>query len=584
MKQYLDRTFLPVHRDSLPKREIFPMKHYTHAGKSFALIVGTLLCFVASSSFAQVKYGQDGEIESAEIIITKDRKIELPEANRNFEKIPSTVPSPTRREQEYDYSEKNFRIGDLKLTPRVLQLPQEPLSKLYGNYVKLGVGNYATLNAEGYFNTKRTDDYAYGLRFRHLSSQVGPVDRKNSATSENMIGLYGKYFTDLATLSADVQYDREKHYFYGYQPGTVSSEKRDSIEQIFNTISFEGRITNANTDSDVDYGIVTRFTNLKDNYAASEFDWSTNLLGSYNVSDEYKVFLQADIHITKRTDSKGALTRNLFRLRPTLQWKSDALTVRGGLNIVTENDTIASAKSLHLYPTIDAAYQLSDNVGAFAGIDGDMQRTTLRQFVKENPYLEANVPLAHTNKLSEVYVGLRGKANRDVSFELRASGGRFKNLYFFNNNQTDTSRFTVLYDTEPISVLNFSAQATYNTSETFRSSLKLDLYSYKMTQLQEAWHRPNFTATWLNTFKVKEKMHFNANFYYIGGIQGKNFVSDQVRKLDPIVDLSLKAEYLFSNNFSTFLSVNNVFAQKYQRYLYYPQQGLNVLVGLTYSF
>jgi len=560
------------------------MTHHRFSNLLKPVFLTAFLFLLASPSFAQVKYGQDGEIENAEIIITKDRKIELPEANRNFEKIPSTVPAPQRRDQDYDFSEKNFRIGDLKLTPRVLQLPQEPLSKLYGNYVKLGVGNYATLNAEGYLNTKRSDDYAYGLRFRHLSSQVGPVDRKNSATSNNMIGLYGKYFTDLATLSADVQYDREKHYFYGYRPVAVPTDKRDTIEQIFNTFSFEGRITNACTSADLDYGLVSRFTNLKDRYAASEFDWITNLLASYAISDDYKAFLQTDIYVTKRTDSKGALTRNLFRLRPSLQWKSDELTVRGGLNIVLENDTLATAKSLHLYPVIDASYDLSDNVSAFAGIDGDMQRTTLRQFVKENPYLEANVPLAHTNKLSEVYAGLRGKANRDVSFEVRASGAKFRNLYFFNNSATDTSRFTVLYDTKPSSVLNFSVQATYNTSEKFRSSLKMDLYRYTLGSLPAAWHRPNFTATWLNTFNVKEKIHFNADFYYIGGIQGKNNVSNRIQKLDPVVDLSLKVDYLFSNNFSTFLSINNIFAQKYQRYLYYPQQGLNLLAGLTYSF
>ncbi|MES2731953.1 MAG: TonB-dependent receptor [Bacteroidota bacterium] len=565
------------------------MSKYSFLSRSTVLTAFAWVCFFSTSSFAQVKYGNDGEIESAEIIIEKDRKIELPEANRNFEKIPTTVPTPARRQQDYDYAEKNFRIGDLKFSPRVLQLPQEPLSKLYGNYVKLGVGNYGTINAEGYFNTKRTDDYAYGLRVKHLSSWNGPVDKKNSGTSANMLGFYGKYFTEMATLSADVQYNRDKYYFYGYKPGSVSSEKRDSIKQIFNTISFEGRITNSQKSSErdnspVDYDFTTRFTNLKDNYSASEFDWTTHFKGSKVINEDFKAFLNADLSLTKRKDTKGDLSRNLFRFRPSVQWKYEDLTIRGSLNIVYENDTISTAKTIHLYPTVDASYQLSENVSAFAGLDGDVQQTTLRQFVQDNPYLVANVPLAHTNKLTEMYGGLRGKANRDITFELRVSGAKYRNLYFFNNSKTDTSKFTILYDKGISSVLNLTGQVTYNTSEHFRSSLKLDLYNYTLPQVQTAWHRPTFTATWLNTFNVRQKVFFNANFYYLGGIEGKNTFTDKSKKIDPIVDLSLKVDYLISNNFSSFLSINNIFAQKYQRYLYYPQQGLNILVGLTYSF
>ena len=547
---------------------------------SYSLLFSCALIAVSLPSFGQ----NDGEIESAEIIIQKDRKIELPEASRNFEKIASTAPAPASRQQEYDYAEKNFKIGDLKLSPRVLQLTQEPLTKLYGNYVKLGVGNYATLNAEGYFNTKRTDDYAYGLRFKHLSSQTGPVDGKNSATSANMLGFNGKYFTDLATLSADVQYDRNALYFYGYQPGTVSGDQRKDIRQIYNTLSFEGRITNAKTDTGIDYDLATRFTNLKDHYAASEFDWGTQFKGSYAVSDNIKAMLHADLYLTKRKDSLGALPRNLFRVRPYFQIIEDQLTVKTSLNVIYENDTIATAKKIHVYPTIDVSYAASDNISLFVGVDGDMQRTTLRQFTQENPYLVANVPLVHTNKLTELYGGIRGKANRDLTFELRLANARYRNLYYFNNSVTDTSRFTILYDTDISSVFNLTAQATYNTAEHFRSSLKLDVYSYQVRTVEAAWHRPTFTATWLNTFTVKEKLFFSANFYYLAGIQGKNYVSNRVQKLDPIADLNLKAEYLFSNNFSTFLAINNIFAQKYQRYLYYPQQGLNALVGLTYSF
>lgn len=547
-------------------------------------IVISLLSVGSHSAFAQ----KEGEIQGEEIVIIKERPIELPEANRNFEKIASTAPAPIVRQQEYDYTERNFQTGDLKLSPRVLQLPQEPLKKLYGNYVKAGFGNYSSPYLEAFINSKRTDDYAYGLHFKHLSSMRGPVEGKNSATSQNELGVNGKYFTDLATLSGGIQYNRDKYYFYGYKQDRPVDRK--DIEQVFNTIAFDARVTNAHKEADIDYDIATQFTNLKDNYEAAEFDWTTNVTTSYKVSDQFKGVLDGDFFITKRKDSLGSLSRNLIKIKPYLYYKQEQLLFKAGLNLAFENDTISTAKSIHVYPFAEAAYAFSPKVSFFAGFDGDMQRTSLRLLVKENPFLIANVPLAHTNKLQEFYGGLRGNLNPVITYEIKAGMGRYRNLYFFNNagdvqHQADTSRFTVLYNKDVTNVLNFSGQFSYNASERFRSALKFDAYNYKFQSAKwKAWHRPTFTATWHNTFNLKDKVYLNADFYYLSGMLGKNPLKDAEVKLDPIIDLNLKIDYLFSNNFSAFLSLNNIFAQKYQRYLYYPQQGLNVLVGLTYSF
>lgn len=552
-----------------------PMIHKHQILRSSVLFALFLLATLPV--FAQ----QGGEIENAEVIIEKNREIELPEAERNFEKITAPAPQPAQNAQQYQFLDRNVKLPDLNPRFRVLQLPADKQKPLTGNYVKVGAGNYATAFLDGFFNSTRNQDYSFGARFRHLSSGRGSVDKANSATSENFLNLYGKYFTEQLTAGVALEYNREKYYFYGYNPGLEVD--RDSIKQVFNTIAIKTNFTNNNQDSPLDYRLDLNLFNLTDNYNASEFEIGAQVKASYEVDDNLKALLNTDLFLTRRKDS-SSVNRNLFRLKPAVQYQMDALKLTGGVNIVYENDTLKEGKDLHVYPALLAEYTLLEKFTVFAGLEGDVQRTTLRQFVNENPWLEPNVPLAHTNKVLDFYGGLKGDLGGGLSFATRLGYGRYKNLYFYNNSVADTSTFTILYERDFTNVLNFSGELAYNYAEKFRLSAKVDFFNYSPRNLEEAWHRPTFTTTLLGNYSFNKKLLLSTEIYYLGGITAKNFVSDRKQTLDPIFDLNIKADYSFFDRFSAFLSFNNLFSAKYERYLYYPNRGLNVLVGLSYNF
>ena len=56
----------------------------------------SLVVFATLSAQAQVKWDEDGEIKDSEIIIEKDRTIELPAFSRSFEKVP---PLPEQKDK-----------------------------------------------------------------------------------------------------------------------------------------------------------------------------------------------------------------------------------------------------------------------------------------------------------------------------------------------------------------------------------------------------------------------------------------------------------------------------------------------------
>ena len=48
--------------------------------------------------------------------------------------------------------------------------------------------------------------------------------------------------------------------------------------------------------------------------------------------------------------------------------------------------------------------------------------------------------------------------------------------------------------------------------------------------------------------------------------------------------MNAEFDYLFGKQFAAFVKLNNILGYKNERYLYYPQQGLNFLVGINFSF
>jgi hypothetical protein len=220
----------------------------------------------------------------------------------------------------------------------------------------------------------------------------------------------------------------------------------------------------------------------------------------------------------------------------------------------------------------------------FAGWNGDIVRNTLRSLLSENLWLAPNVLIANTEKQSDIYAGIKGENSDGFNFEGKVSYAKYKNFYVFNNSLTDTSKFSILYDGLKTNVLTISAQVGYTLNDLFKTSLKANFYNYEVNRLEEAWHRPTFTLNWFNALTISKKLFVTSDIYTVSGLKVKNFQSGIVTKLATIIDLNLKIDYLLTKNFSTYVSINNILGKQYSRYQYYPQQGLNFVGGLSFSF
>lgn len=568
----------------MSKRETFSINFCKHG----LLLVAASFVFVAGGYAQETdkdkkeKWGE-GEIEKVEIEIVKERQIVLPKANRNFEKVPPRPVEPIKPEITYDFKNLRFNTPEYNPSIRPLRLQQEPISRIYGNYVSAGFGNYVSPYLEAYLNTKRDKSKYYGAKLYHHSFGQGPVDKKNSASGNTQVGIFGKSFGRDATVGGSLNYENISTHFYGYTPGTDIN--RELIRQNYSIVSVAGEIENSQVE-DFNYNVHAGFNYLNDHYNAKESEVDLAFKSDYKLSKTSVLRIGAEYNlITRKDELIEAKPRHLLKVQPSYEFSPfDLMTLSIGGNIAYENDTIGKNKSFHVYPNVRAAYQLSNSVELYAALTGDVDKVSLNVLAHENQWVNSNIGVFHTNRSVDFSGGLKGKLGSKVGFGAGLSFANLKNLYFFQNDPSDRSKFITVYDEGNVSRTNFFGELSYAHAESAKILLRADYFGYSTDKVQEAWHRPSYRVSVNSSFNVYNKLLFNVDLITQGGMKAWNVDNNTVVDLDAAVDLNVKASYLFSKQFSAFIKGNNLLGSDYQLFLNYPVRGLQVMGGVTFVF
>ncbi|WP_114781549.1 TonB-dependent receptor [Botryobacter ruber] len=532
-------------------------------------------------------WGEGAKLQDAEVVVEKNRVIELPVAARNYEKFRIPPPAVADRNVIYRFTDYKLPSQDINLQVKVLTIKQDELTKLYGNYVKAGLGNYGTLYLKGYFHNKRSTEGAYGAEVSHVSSSVGPVDRGNSAVANSAISAHGEKYMSGLTVGGRANYGRDVYHFYGYKQTPEVEVDKENIRQVFNRFGAEGFINNKTTDAPFLYNAGLDFKYLKDSYDMSETNVALNFRSEYGIDDVSGVKIDADVSFLSHKDSLS-VGRSFFKLSPTYERKLGILKVTLGATIAHTGDTVNNARQFNFYPRVRLGLEpIEDNLLIYAGFGGDLQRVTLYQLTQENPFLAPNVRVADINKGLELYGGFSANIANYVHLTGRAAIQNYRNLYFYNNSRRDSTKFDLVYDDGVTRVINLYAEAVFNYSDEVRIGLKTDYNNYNTDNLEQPFHRPALLSSVYATYNFYDKILFNTELYYIGSSFGRVVRPDGtavLKETDNIVDLNVKADYKFTNRFTAFVMANNLLGVKYERFVHYPNKSINLIGGISYSF
>jgi hypothetical protein len=487
----------------------------------------------------------------------------------------------TKTDHTYRFIKVNYK-SELQMDIRPMRTEKLPQKKLYGNYIKVGLGNYQHSYAEAFFNTRRSEKYSYGLHIKHTNTGKGAVDGRNSADAQNQLLFNFQSATRKGIILGKLGLQCQQWHFYGYQP-TAKVPKAQDIQQNFGILDGQIGYTNKYSANKYSYDVGLSYYYLADYYAAKEQEIGVSLANKVRFDAFNYLHFRAEMSSSLRSDEAGSLRRDLLVGELYHQFSNQRIFLQVGGRAAVHNDTLKAIQKVHFYPKVAISLNfLNNKFDVYAHLEGDMQKRLLRNMLLENPYLAPNTPLLHTNKAWEGTVGLRTKLKGVFNWQASASYGRYQYLHFFMNSPLSPEQFLVQYETASIPVTTLTNEVMLNYGK-FRTKLHTQVQKYELQTLENAWHRPLLKNT-LSLAYIKNNLICNVDFYHLAGIAAFDIISSEQKELPPIIDLNIKIDYQLSPLWSLFIKGSNLLAQHYQRYLYYDIRTAQISGGASLTF
>jgi hypothetical protein len=234
----------------------------------------------------------------------------------------------------------------------------------------------------------------------------------------------------------------------------------------------------------------------------------------------------------------------------------------------------------------------------YAGADGNLEQNSYRDFVNTNPFVSPTLYVVPTDKQYDLFVGLKGKLANSISYNLRGSYVNEKNKALFNFNSYSQSSgnedyafgnsFGVVYD--DLKTMRFFGELNTDFSKNVSFGINGTFSAYTTTFQEEAWNLPAMKLGANLELRITEKWNAGANLFFVGERKDKQqeitstTTLSEIQTLSSYFDLNLRLGYKYNNRLDGFLKLNNVANQAYEKWLNYPVQGFQLVLGASYKF
>ncbi|MEA3443108.1 MAG: hypothetical protein U9R19_00120 [Bacteroidota bacterium] len=468
----------------------------------------------------------------------------------------------------------------------------EPLTRLYGNYVKLGFGSDISPLAEIRINSLRSRKSSFGIKAGHHSSYGGfKIDdyKYYPNFSENYIGLYGTSFKKNKSLSGKLDYSGNKFKYYGFTPGSPEVARKDLPDQMYNKLGASVRLKSDKiSKTKIHYDFDLGFYYFADTEKSNE--------NSFSLKADFRDYVKNSLvgfdtrfSYFKRNSISDSLTHYLFMINPWVQRQEEEWQATLGVNTFLLVNPDENNKT-YFYPNIKFQFALADKfLLTYFGFTGKLENNYFVDVATANPFVWAGFETKPTQHRKIIYAGFKANISSKLSFDIKATYREMKDaMLFVDTIGFEGIRFTTVYD--DMDMLNLNAELVFAPNEKFDFRLKGNYYNYFTIQTQQqAWYKPDFDFTLAATYNMQGKFLFNADIFIIGNRFARGNLDPITGKyaeieLENIIDLNLGVEYRYTKKISAFVNINNLIASKYYKWNNYPSQRFHALVGVSYAF
>lgn len=545
---------------------------------------------IAFMILAQILWAQNdstnaqGEVISGEVVIEKDNKIILPQADKIYVRsTPKNFANQTV-DIRFQVNEPTFEWPDYKS-----DVPFQTLDELYPveeyqNYIKLGYGNYSSpLLEAGLFKTFGAFDTQAKLFYESFKS--GPVNGDNSGNALGCVELSGTYKKNSFKLTPSISFKNSKYSFYGnadrVNSGFDASDPDDvSLNEFRLSMVFEGG------SDDIQYMIKPIFENVSQNLDGGDNLNKESNLGiqgslGYKIDDSFTTGFDIDGY-TASYDGGLQLDRSLININPWLTHTRDNLSITAGF--VVSSGKVGETSQTGFYPRARVDYSLTNDWSIYGLFSGGQVWNSLSQLISENQFLDDSLVIVQSEYTSQFGGGIKGTPVKNVLLDASLTYSSVEGLPFFVPSATDSARVSLAYDSESVGVVTLKSSLSFMPTAKSTYGVSLEINGYSMETLDRPWHKPAYIFKAYTSHNIQEKLIVSAYVTSMGGIRGPANVNFGYVKLPAFIDLGLGAKYLITKQASAFITVNNLLNNEYERYLGYPTRGITFKIGGQYRF
>ena len=558
----------------------------------------TLLCLVATSLSIKAQVTDTTKNKATAVIqdieVVRPYKPILAEAVK-LRRSPDLNDVKTYKAKfNYNLTERKLELNSDINKLQAQQVAEERKAELVNNYVKGAIGSARTVLAEGYANIGADPALQAGAFFQHLG-QSGKLNKQRA--DNQRLSVFGRTIGDYATLSGRVNFERNGLYFYGIDPENPALNP-DPERQVFKFFEAEGEVVNKFTDDPDEFSYAAKINGYawSDKFDAKESSVVLNGYLNKRISS-FNLGLASSVEFGGTRDELTDINNNIFKLNPYIKLQTNGVTINAGINFVQEFGS-EDMSSSRIFPAITADFtMIPDYLQIFGELKGDVNRSSLKEFTDENPFLNRNIFIKNSVEKLSISGGIKGTGGPGFGYKARVYFKSIEDMPLFVNSFNEFNKFDVIYDYGKTKLTGLEGEISVQVSDALKWTGKVNIEDYKPAAETQSWFKPQMRLNSNLRLRFSESVSLDASVAIQGDSKAKIYTAapanpyllpdpanERVVSVKGFVDLGAGATYKINNKFSAFARVNNLLNNSYSRYLYYEAIGLNIFGGVSYSF
>lgn len=572
----------------------------------FQYIIIVIFLFGTQISFSQKK---EENIGTEVVNVVKPYMPTISDAFK-VKETPNLDDDETSKKEEIKYTIFSFPVASTFKPSKGIAsgVDKTEQERLFKNYFTLGFGTYKSAIAELFMTENISENQYVSGMLRHQSSQGGiknvQLDDKFSNTDLDLV--YGNKQQNYA-WKTDLGYQRQGFNWYGLPEDFGSTLAPIDLQNLINGINPKHIYQNLDLGGKISFNesvikeMSLKFNHFWDDYGSSENRFYAKPTFDFDIMDS-KIKTNILIDYLGGSFKNSVLDAKYGYLNlsfnPNYVLTKDELSINLGVNLFFSADNVNTKNKFFIYPKVRASYKVvGDLMIAYAGAEGELKQNSYRDFSIENPFIAPTLIIAPTDSQYDIYVGLKGKLANNVAYNIRASYLNEKNKALFkSNNYSETASianfgfgnsFQVVYDN--LKTIAFFGELKANFSKNIEFGINGTFSSYNSDLQQEAWNLPQIKIGSSLDINITKKWSAGANVFFVGERkdQQQNLILLSINpttNLGSYFDANLNVGYKYSDRLTTFLKANNIANQAYQKWLNFPVQQFQLILGANYKF